>query len=161
MHGNNYFIHVSGGQTLTYLLWSERCKAVHSLSPAPLVTWMYTTPPSTNRQGEERHLRYASVFCSPCRELFPDNNQCSIHYPLHNERRHSIHYPAYYTLTCQNETNFTQCLFTIYLLPTFVLLISREIVCQRRWRKPRPWYNLYLTILKQVKEIAVFSRLAP
>ena len=28
--------------------------------------------------------------------------------------------------------NFTRCVFTIYLLPIFVVLISREIVRQRR-----------------------------
>ena len=37
-----------------------------------------------------------------------------------------IHYPAYYTATV--------CLFTIYLLPAFVVLTSREIVHQRRRR---------------------------
>ena len=29
----------------------------------------------------------------------------------------------------------TVCLFTIYSLPAFVVLISREIVRQRRWRR--------------------------
>ena len=32
------------------------------------------------------------------------------------------------------KSNFTRCLFTIYLLP-FVVLTSREIVSQRRWRR--------------------------
>ena len=44
-----------------------------------------------------------------------------------NDRRRSIHYPSYYTATCQNE-KITQCLFTVYLLPTLVVLIIREII---------------------------------
>ena len=55
------------------------------------------------------------------------------------DRRRSIHYPVYYTATCQNE-NMTshgavEVILTIYLLPAFVVLISREIVRQRRWRR--------------------------
>ena len=43
----------------------------------------------------------------------------------------SMHYPAYYTAPCQNETISSQCVF---LQLPFVVLINREIICQRRWR---------------------------
>ena len=35
----------------------------------------------------------------------------------------------------KRKNNFTWCLFTIHLLPAFIVLLSREIVCQRRWRR--------------------------
>ena len=47
----------------------------------------------------------------------------------------SLHYPAYYTATWQNKKKLhTVCLFTINVLP-FAVLISREIIWQRRWRR--------------------------
>ena len=46
-------------------------------------------------------------------------------YIFNNDRQRSIHYPAYYMATCQNDN----C-----LLPAFVVLNSRGILCQRRWR---------------------------
>ena len=37
------------------------------------------------RRPEARHPRFTSVSCSPCRELFPDNDRRSIHYPIRIE----------------------------------------------------------------------------
>ena len=57
----------------------ERCMGLPDFQNNPL-------------QSEARHLNFASVSCSPCQVLFPDNDQRSIHYPLHDI--------IYYLYTC-------------------------------------------------------------
>ena len=72
-------------------------------------------------QSEARHLCYASVSCSPCQELFPDN-----------DRRRSIHYLAYYTATCQNEK------ITSYGVSFFYNLFVTSIRSVDQQRKSQP-----------------------
>ena len=46
---------------------------------------------------------------------------------VNDSDRCSIHYPAYYTITCQHKKELnTVCLFTVSLLP-LIVFFSREI----------------------------------
>ena len=55
------------------------------------------------------------------RGLFPDN-----------DRRGSVHYPAYYTATCQNEKISSHGVSFYNFFVTSIRSVDREIVHQRR-----------------------------
>ena len=51
--------------------------------------------------------------------------------PVDNDQQRSIHYPAYYTATYQNEKVNTRCVFLQFICKAFVVLISGDVVGQR------------------------------